>query len=90
MKHQLVEVHWLDACTYTNTYEVTEAIEVCKLTERKTFGVLIHRDETRVLIAGTLDKDGEVGDVTVVPTGWVTEIINQGPKKARKKKETPV
>lgn len=87
MKHPRVEVHWIDACTYTNTYEVPEAIEVCQLARRTIYGLLIHRDETRVLVAGTTDKDGEVGDVTAIPAGWVTEIINLGPKTVRKKKE---
>lgn len=87
MKHPLVEIAWLDACTYQGEYDVDEAVRACVLTARTTSGYLIHEGTDVILVAHTRDKDGQVADVSVIPTGWVKSV--QPVRKPRTKKVKP-
>lgn len=89
----LVEVTWLDAVTYTETFTLKDIPEKCPLAKRTTSGYLVAQTEDgRTLIAHTSDPDAtepaesEGSDVTVIPTGWV-QSIRYRTRKPRKRKE---
>jgi hypothetical protein len=104
-KPPLVEVIWLDAKTYNEEWQINEISQRALFARRHTSGYLVFQDEERTVLAGTFDpatsadaEDG-VADTTVLPTGWVVEIIQQRRKGVRRGthtvlqqggKETPV
>lgn len=66
---RLVLIHWLDIVHDSNSW--TSRQEAIELTPADcyTAGFVLHEDEQRVIVAGTLGSsvDENVGDVNVIP-----------------------
>lgn len=93
-KPPLVEITWLDACDLNGQAPWEPGGQEIgarfKLKERQTVGLLVYQAEDRTILAHDYDKaeptDEDqrplVGNLTVVPTGWVTKLryIERRPK----------
>ena len=90
MKLPLVIVHWTDARSMFDQMSIEEAASL-GLVRRQTSGFLIREDADVVTVAHTLDPAEAPGekdscaDVTVIPRGWVNEIVRQ--RRVANKKE---
>lgn len=97
-KPPLVEVTWTDArddSTDGLRYPSDEIrLRINLRYGRTTRGLLVHQDEEKTILAHDFDlpekndddQRPEVGNFTVIPTGWVTRVryIERGPRKAKK------
>ena len=91
MKLPLVIVAWTDARSVFDQMSIEEA-EALGLVRRQTAGFLVHDDADVVTVAHTFDpaeapgEKDSVADVTVIPRGWVNEIVRQRKVAAKKEK----
>ena len=72
-KIKFVEVVWLDATGYSGWKSIDEIKEM-KLTEIISRGFLLHKDDQKVIIAGSRASDGDYGSIDVIPATWVKKI----------------
>lgn len=68
-----VSVTWLDTVSENSWVSIAEAIAAVPA-ECVTNGVLLHQDDTRVIIAHNYDNANEQCDYTVIPRGVVVSI----------------
>ena len=83
-------VEWLDARTVYEQLELDEVATKVTLSHRFTFGLLVHKDRERIILAGTFDPaekkvdraqtpDSDGGaDFTTIPRTWATKITMLG------------
>lgn len=91
MKLPLVAVHWTDARSVFDQMTFPEA-QALGLVTRVTSGFLVREDGDVVTVAHTLDPAGKgeedaVADVTVIPRGWVQEIVRHSARRPKKEKK---
>lgn len=92
----LVEVTWLDACTYSEQWSLNEVLTRAKLVERRSVGYLLAEDhEGLTIIAGTYDpsptvENVGVADITVIPKQWVKAMKGRYKRQKGKKKHEPI
>ena len=91
-KPPLVEVEWIDARDVMGgcAYEPEKIKAFATLIRRTTSGFLAYQDDEALRLAH--DYDGaedppEVGNFTVIPTGWVQKIIYRTGHRKRKSKK---
>lgn len=70
----LVEIDWTDARDLNEACKLGDVAAFATLVHRTTSGFLVYVDEERVVLAHDWDPPEEVGNFTIVPTGWVTKI----------------
>lgn len=74
-----VEVKWTDACNVNEQGLSLEDACARSLASRCTVGWLLDKNDTRVVLAADYDPPegesaAEYGQLTLIPTGWVTGI----------------
>lgn len=95
-KPPLVEVTWTDAidrpleCRLSEE-EIKNKVHLRK--NRQTRGLLVYNDAEKTVLAHDYDppeehdedQRAEVGNFTVIPTGWVTHLryVERGPRKVK-------
>jgi hypothetical protein len=71
-KFRYVQVEWVDAISYTDWREASEAGQLPVITTR---GWLIRDEEKFVTIAGSIGQDGQFGEIITIPKCW-TDIVD--------------
>lgn len=96
-KPSLVEVEWDDACTIDSLHGTLNGVlDEAKLVRRLTVGYLLKSDDRVVVLAKDYDPPEsnddvpEVGNITVIPAGWVVRIVSRERKKYPRRKEVTV
>ncbi|MER3407681.1 MAG: hypothetical protein C4292_02525 [Nitrososphaera sp.] len=86
----LVTVRWHDAVSYP-TLQGTRAVILAEavLVKRETVGFLVYKDNERTILAHDLDEprvpdETEYANITVIPTGWILEIVPSQKKRTKR------
>lgn len=74
IKTPLVEVTWIDACSYHGWYTDAELAEVTCLDKMRTIGFLVRKNATEVAVAQTLGGNGKWSEVWVIPAKNVMKV----------------
>lgn len=72
-KPPIVEIKWIDCCTVSGWFTLQEA-EDTKLMECISIGYIIAKNDEAVIIAQTIADQGDVGDITCIPTVSIQEL----------------
>ena len=68
----LVEVTWLDACSYRQDLAIRKARRKCRLMTRRTVGYLVRETKRVVVVAQTFDpEDKMVASTWAIPAPWI-------------------
>lgn len=91
-KPVLVEVEWQDARSVYKDIRLEKVPDKCLLVHRFTTGYLILKDRERMIIANTYDPadqhdDESAADFTVIPRGWVKNVVFLAPVKKEEGEE---
>lgn len=89
-----VTVEWIDACVRVEVHGTLSAVlEKAKLARRQSQGWLIRYDQYLTVIARDYDPpdelgtEPEVGDVQIMPSGWVLAVRSGGRLIQREQRE---
>lgn len=84
-KPKQVEVEWIDAVDRTTLHGTLGAVlDKAKLVQRLTGGYLLKCDEFLTVLAHDYDppeetdEEPEVGNITIIPSGWVIHVKHKG------------
>ena len=72
IKKPITIVTWLDATD--RTINLKNKTDINLLTERKTIGILIHKDSEKIMLCRDITEDGDV-EITTIPKDWVVKTI---------------
>lgn len=74
MKHRMVRINWVDACT-DHGWTPLKTAKKYKSAKVSTVGWLIGDHEDRYIVALTRDSEDANG-IIAIPKGWVQEIVS--------------
>ena len=69
-----VKIKWVDACRYAGWLSREEAIRVVKPKEIISYGIIVHEEETHLVLASSVCDDGETSHMEGIPLSWIVSI----------------
>ncbi len=79
-KPPLVEIEWIDARDQNESFKLVDVAANVRLVHRTTSGYLVLEEAAeigplaRTILAHDWDAPDEVGNFTVIPSGWVKKV----------------
>lgn len=83
----LVEVTWLDACLWSDDYDLDKVSEGCPLRERTTSGYIVKEADEILYVASTIDMKEDppqCSGVWTIPRGWVKKVTRKRQSRSKK------